>query len=327
MNIINVHSCHQNTYADGTLKKNSMAKGCKDNKWGKCRGCFPCALYSETCVEVETGHINLKKHEAWINTFTPLLTYLMRCNTDVSSLHSGTEIKAVLIYVSDYITKPALKTHVFFDVIKSVFQRNKDQAQTDKSDTDCARKLITQMVNVLGAKMEIGAPMICLYLLGLPDHYTNQTFTTFYWKSFVSEAKNDWLSETDKPEDVKLQLKKKNDSVIGVSPVEDYIHCATGLEHMCLYEWICRCHRVSNGKPIDELDQLDVYNDTDSVIEHLENEGDDCDASSEPCKSDSSDDKHSINSFIVDDETYDLTLVMSPEFMKDLFLSVESNKV
>ncbi|KAK0224910.1 hypothetical protein EDD85DRAFT_728027, partial [Armillaria nabsnona] len=149
---------------------------------------------------------------------------------------------------------------------------------------------MTQMVNVLGAKMKIGAPMICSYLLGLPDHYTNRTFTTFYWKSFVSEAKNDWLNETDKPED-------------------DYIHRATGLEHMCLYEWICRCHRVSNGKSIDEPDQLDVYNDTDSVIEHLENKGDDCDASSEPCKSDSSDDKHSINSFIVNDETYDLTLV------------------
>ncbi|PBK90547.1 hypothetical protein ARMGADRAFT_1046901 [Armillaria gallica] len=91
---------------------------------------------------------------------------------------------------------------------------------------------MTQMVNVLGAEMEIGAPMICSYLLGLPDHYTNQIFTTFYWKSF------------------------KNDSVIGVSPVEDYIHHATGLEHIC--------HRVSNGKPIDEPDQLDVYNDTDS---------------------------------------------------------------
>ncbi|KAK0224909.1 hypothetical protein EDD85DRAFT_778027, partial [Armillaria nabsnona] len=107
VNMINVHSC------------------CKGNKWGKCRGRFPCALYPETCVEVETGHINLRKCEAWINTFTPLLTYLMRCNTNVSSLCSGTAIKAILIYVSDYITKPALKTHVFFDVIKSVFQRNK----------------------------------------------------------------------------------------------------------------------------------------------------------------------------------------------------------
>ncbi len=123
---VNMHSCHENTYADGTLKKGSASKGCKDNKWGKCRGRFPRAAFDVTTVDPETGHIDMKKREPWINTFTPLLTYLLRCNTDVTSLRSGTAIKAVLIYISDYITKPSLKTHVFFDVIKSVFQRNKD---------------------------------------------------------------------------------------------------------------------------------------------------------------------------------------------------------
>ncbi|PBL04587.1 hypothetical protein ARMGADRAFT_901541, partial [Armillaria gallica] len=53
---------------------------------------------------------------------------------------------------------------------------------------DRAWKLMTQMVNVLGAKTEIGSPMICSYLLGFPDHYTNKKFSMFYWKAFVSEA-------------------------------------------------------------------------------------------------------------------------------------------
>ncbi|KAK0207531.1 hypothetical protein IW262DRAFT_1281981, partial [Armillaria fumosa] len=52
---------------------------------------------------------------------------------------------------------------------------------------DVACILMTQMVNVLDAKTELGSPMICLYLLGLPDHYTNKQFTMFYWKSFVSD--------------------------------------------------------------------------------------------------------------------------------------------
>ncbi len=38
VNMVNVHSCHENTYPDGMLKKNATSKGCKDNKWGKCRG-------------------------------------------------------------------------------------------------------------------------------------------------------------------------------------------------------------------------------------------------------------------------------------------------
>ncbi|PBK94389.1 hypothetical protein ARMGADRAFT_927941, partial [Armillaria gallica] len=73
---------------------------------------------------------------------------------------------------------------------------------------DQARKIMTQMINVLGAKMEIGAPMICSYLLGLPDCYTNHIFVTFYWNSFVSEAKNDWKHEGEPLEEVKIQIKK-----------------------------------------------------------------------------------------------------------------------
>ena len=66
----------------------------------------------------------MKKMEPWLNTFTPLVTYLSCCNTDVTSLSSDTAIKAVVRYVSDYITKTTLKTHTIFDSIHSVFHKN-----------------------------------------------------------------------------------------------------------------------------------------------------------------------------------------------------------
>ena len=68
----------------------------------------------------------MRKLEAWINTFTPLVTYTFCCNTDVTCLSSGTAIKGVAMYVSDYITKSSLKTHVIFDTIRTVFQKNGD---------------------------------------------------------------------------------------------------------------------------------------------------------------------------------------------------------
>jgi hypothetical protein len=74
----------------------------------------------------ELGTISIKKVEAWLNTFSPLVTYALRCNTDVSSLSSSTAIKEVVLYVSDYITKSTLKTHTIFDSIRSVFQRNSE---------------------------------------------------------------------------------------------------------------------------------------------------------------------------------------------------------
>jgi hypothetical protein len=72
----------------------------------------------------KTGVIIMKKLEPWINTFTPLVTYLLCCNMDVNSLSSGTAIKVVIMYMSDYVTKPMLKTHVIFDSIWTVFQKN-----------------------------------------------------------------------------------------------------------------------------------------------------------------------------------------------------------
>ena len=49
-----------------------------------------------------------------LNTFTPALSYMLGCNTDVSSLQSGTSIKAVLMYITDYITKNPLNYTAYF---------------------------------------------------------------------------------------------------------------------------------------------------------------------------------------------------------------------
>ncbi|KAK0477532.1 hypothetical protein IW261DRAFT_1305239, partial [Armillaria novae-zelandiae] len=90
---------------------------------------------------------------------------------------------------------------------------------------------------------ELRSPMICLYLLGLPDHYTNKQFATFYWKSFVSEARNYWTPEHEKKEPVKISLRKSKGNIVGVLPVEDYIHHPEELEGTTLYNWICSCKR------------------------------------------------------------------------------------
>jgi len=78
--------------------KGRAFKGCLDNIWGRCKARFPRALFQLTEIDPATGSINMKKTEAWLNTFTYVVTYLFRCNTDVTSLRS-------------------LKTHVVFWVI------------------------------------------------------------------------------------------------------------------------------------------------------------------------------------------------------------------
>ncbi|KAF8237073.1 hypothetical protein L208DRAFT_1249601 [Tricholoma matsutake] len=117
----NIHKCNRNKNKDGSVNKKHVYTGRMDNKWGKCKARFPWALSNETKVDKETGSLDMKKKESWLNTFTPALTYIFCCNTDVTYLMSGTAMKSVILYVSDYITKAPLKTHVIFESIKSIF--------------------------------------------------------------------------------------------------------------------------------------------------------------------------------------------------------------
>lgn len=204
---------------------------------GLLQGRFLCPLFNVIQVDPETGGIYMKKGELWLNTFTRELTYLFWCNTDVTNLSSGTAIKAVVLYVSDYIMKASLKTHIVFDCILSIFLKNAELIQGSLSSQEKACVLMTKIVNLLTTKMEMGALMVCMYLLGNPDHYTNHSFIPFYWQNFVTEAR--WYWHPDDPHTVpqKVTLMKKNSRVVGMSPVYDYIFRGDALADMSLYEW------------------------------------------------------------------------------------------
>ena len=191
----NLHKCTGGTkqYKKKKSKhtdKNNVNKyqpvtGCLSNKWGKCKARFPRKIFEHTEVDMNNGALNIKKGESMLNTVTAEVTYLIRSNTDVTSLLSGTAIKAVVAYISDYISKPALKTYLIFEAVKSVFDRNSEMLGGSLDRKEKARILLTQIVNNLTSKMEIGAPMASMYLLKNPDHYTNHKFWTFYWPNFV----------------------------------------------------------------------------------------------------------------------------------------------
>lgn len=210
-----------------------------------------------------------------MNTVTSHLSYLFRCNTDVTSLWSGTALKAVIIYISEYITKSALKTHVMFDAIKSVFDKNTSLISGSLPDSEKARILMNKMVNLLSTKSEMGGPMVCMYLLGQPDHYASHQFVPFYWKTFVNEAKKSWLPETEKDTTEKISIIKIKNKIVGFSPVYDYIYRSHELESLCVYDWIKLCVRKK-------------FNSTFLKRKHNESSSTESDSSDQSKKSDSS---------------------------------------
>jgi hypothetical protein len=239
------------------------------NSKGECKRHFPRDTFEQTMMDPNTGALNLKKGEPWMNTVTPVLTYLLRANSDVTSLLSGTAIKAVMAYVTDYITKQSLKTYSIFDVVRSIFDKNSEIIGGDTTCKEKVRKIFTQVVNSLTAKMEIGSPMASLYMLGNPDHYTSHKFVPFYWKSYVKEAMNAWTDEGEGGQieslgDVKenVIINKSNGNFIGLSKVDDYICRPTIYKSTCLYDWIRfatkkpkrRMKAKKAGDPIDDPD-------------------------------------------------------------------------
>ncbi|KAF9455685.1 hypothetical protein BDZ94DRAFT_1119215, partial [Collybia nuda] len=93
--------------------------GCQNSE-GVCTARFPRMVVPITTVNQEDGSLQVKKLEPMINNVSPVVTYLMRCNTDVTSLLSGTAIKAIVAYVSDYVSKQSLKTYQIFATIRDI---------------------------------------------------------------------------------------------------------------------------------------------------------------------------------------------------------------
>ncbi|KAI0713348.1 hypothetical protein C8Q76DRAFT_620844, partial [Earliella scabrosa] len=117
----NVHRCVTRSKSSKLGEVDN--RGCTDPTTGICKARFPRDTYTSTQVDPKSGALIMKKGEAWLNTYTPAVSYLLRCNHDVTSLLSGTAIKSVIAYVADYITKTPLKTHVMFQSIQKVFER------------------------------------------------------------------------------------------------------------------------------------------------------------------------------------------------------------
>jgi hypothetical protein len=67
---------------------------------------------------------------------------MIRCNMDIQFLESGPFTKAVIYYITDYITKTQLKTHVTYTTLALVVQKLEQTITLDDPTTIHAKKLL-----------------------------------------------------------------------------------------------------------------------------------------------------------------------------------------
>jgi len=161
---------------------------------------------------------------------------------------------------------------------------------------DTARSLLTKIVNALTAKLKIGGLMASLYLLGNPDHYTNQNFVVFYWKSYVTEVSKAWKQDSDVQSDKVILLKTIDGKYIGLSTVDDYMYRPYELSEKSLYEWIQISTRIKRTKAEQKKFQSQKHEDVKlpAVFQSDEEVDTDFESDSDDSESDQASEKEKV---------------------------------
>ncbi|KAJ7142799.1 hypothetical protein C8R44DRAFT_541773, partial [Mycena epipterygia] len=138
-----------------------------------------------TRLDPETESIILRRLHPRINNYNALVMFLMRCNMDIKYIRSGEAAKALVYYVTDYITKSQLSTHVGLSAVEYAIKRNNEKYEgTNMAVTDLSsinRSLFTKTVMALMSKQETSHQQVMSYLVGGGDYYTSHTFKIVKW--------------------------------------------------------------------------------------------------------------------------------------------------
>ena len=166
-----------------------------------CRMRIDGSTRDNTSKDPETGSILLRRLHPRIANYNDLIIFLIRANMDIKHIGSGEAAKALIYYITDYITKSSLPAHVGLAALLHAIHRSADKF---KADTDWDVKeyagALTIIVNSLLSKQEISHQQVMSYLVGGGDKYTSETYRILHFGSFERHIVRFWdmeASQTD----------------------------------------------------------------------------------------------------------------------------------
>ena len=157
----------------------------------------------ETVFNPDTGEIIFEKLDGLLNNFNDIIITTLRCNMDIVFIGSGANAKAILFYITDYITKTQLPTHITYTILEHAVCKFEIINETNHGSRSNTKRLLCKCANALIAKQELSAQQVSSHLLGHEGKYTNHKFYNLYWPSFETylnnfkEEEDDLISEID----------------------------------------------------------------------------------------------------------------------------------
>ena len=161
-----------------------------------CRMCMDGVTRDETSIDEQTGSILLRRLHPRIANYNDVIIFLLRANMEIKHVGSGEGAKALIYYVTDYITKASLPTHVGLAALLYAINRTRDKYRDvpNWEETRSAGAL-TVVVNSMMARLEIPHQQVMSYLIGGGDSYKSDKFRVLHYGSFERLVLRHWIPE------------------------------------------------------------------------------------------------------------------------------------
>lgn len=146
-------------------------------------------------VDPKSGEFTLRRVEGMINNYNPLTLQALRNNMDIKYIASGNSAKAAMFYITDYISKGQLKTHVALSALQAAM--TKVEAIDTHGDTlglepvARGKRVLQKCAYEMLSRQELSAPQVASYLMDFGDHYASHSFRCLFWTAaerFVDEC-------------------------------------------------------------------------------------------------------------------------------------------
>ncbi|KAJ7120681.1 hypothetical protein C8R43DRAFT_865397, partial [Mycena crocata] len=182
-----VERCQRHKHANTCYK---YWKGFPDPK--ECR--FDLDPSNETAISVfdpVTGEFTLRCLDGLVNNFNETILQAVRCNMDIKFIGSGPAAKAILYYITDYITKSQLQAHVAYAALELAVNKLGEFDPEEDDLASRAKKLLQKCAHSLISKQEMSGQQVASYLLDFEDHFTSHQYTRLFWTSFESHIEKE----------------------------------------------------------------------------------------------------------------------------------------
>ncbi|KAL1689114.1 hypothetical protein GGG16DRAFT_30618, partial [Schizophyllum commune] len=205
-----------------------------------------------TTIDDNTGEICLRCLDGLVNNFNETILEAIRCNMDIQFIGSGASAKAILYYITNYITKTQLTTHVAYAALELAVKKLGEYNPDEDEKEVRAKKMLQKCAYALLSHQELSAQQVASYLLDFEDHFTSDQFTNLYWAAFEGHINH----EDPSPECYVM-------STTGDSQARPVKEVASAVDHT----------PASDGTPSEDDGAKSYLDDDDEVVITFSREG------------------------------------------------------